>query len=126
MGGRIASQVAAANAFVPPAAGLVFFGYPLHPPDAPTKRRDAHLPLISAPMLFVHGTRDPFGTPDEMQDAHRGRCQRPRLHLIDGGDHSLQRSRRGESVDDAVRDCCGVDQDDVEPAAAVGTAMISL
>ena len=101
MGGRMASHVAAANGFVPPAAGLVFFGYPLHPPDAPAKRRDAHLPLISAPMLFIHGTRDPFGSPVEMQDLS-GSLPTSRLYLVEGGDHSLQRSKRGESVDDAV------------------------
>ena len=101
MGGRMASQVAAANGFAPPAAGLVFFGYPLHPPDAPAKRRDAHLPHINVPMLFIHGTRDPFGTPDEMRDLTAG-LPTSRLHLVEGGDHSLQRARRGESVDDAV------------------------
>ena len=101
MGGRMASHVAAADTFVPPAAGLVFFGYPLHPPDAPSKRRDAHLPRISRPMLFVHGTRDPFGSPDEMRDLTRS-LPTSRLHLVEGGDHSLQQSRRGESVDDAV------------------------
>src|SRR5262245_4501847 len=44
MGGRIASQVAGRGGFVPPPAALVFFGYPLHPPNQPVKRRDAHLP----------------------------------------------------------------------------------
>src|SRR5262245_6306077 len=66
MGGRIASQVAARGGFEPAPAALVFFGYPLHPPNQPNKRRDAHLPAIKAPMLFLHGTRDPFGTPEEM------------------------------------------------------------
>jgi uncharacterized protein len=102
MGGRMASQVAATNGFAPPADGLVFFGYPLHPPDAPAKRRDAHLPRVTAPMLFIHGTRDPFGTPDEMRELTAS-LPTSRLHLIEGGDHSLQRSKRGESVDDAVR-----------------------
>jgi hypothetical protein len=101
MGGRIASHIAAADAFLPPAAGLVFFGYPLHPPDAPAKRRDAHLPRISAPMLFLHGTRDPFGRPDEMREL-TATLPSSRLHLVEGGDHSLQRSTGGVSVDDAV------------------------
>jgi len=98
----MASQVAAKNGFTPPADGLVYFGYPLHPPDAPAKRRDAHLPRITAPMLFIHGTRDPFGTPGEMRELTAS-LPTSRLHLIEGGDHSLQRSKRGESVDDAVR-----------------------
>jgi predicted alpha/beta-hydrolase family hydrolase len=101
MGGRIASQVAAANGFTPPAVGLVFFGYPLHPPDAPAKRRDAHLARIARPMLFLHGTRDPFGSPDEMRDVAAA-LPSARLHLVDGGDHSLQRSRRWDLVDEAI------------------------
>jgi predicted alpha/beta-hydrolase family hydrolase len=101
MGGRIASQVAAGNGFVPPAAGLVFFGYPLHPPDAPTRRRDAHLATIRTPMLFVHGTRDPFGSPDEMRQLTAA-LPSSRLQLIEGGDHSLQRSRRSETLDEAI------------------------
>ena len=67
MGGRIASQVAASGGFDPAPSGLVFFGYPLHPPAKPAQRRDKHLPQITAPMLFLHGTRDPFGSPDEMR-----------------------------------------------------------
>ena len=47
-------------------AGLVLLGYPLHPPGKPTERRDKHLPAIGRPMLFVQGTRDAFGTPDEL------------------------------------------------------------
>ena len=64
MGGRIASQVAAAD---PDAiAGLVLLGYPLHPPGRPDKPRSEHLPAIRAPMLFVQGSRDAFGTPDDL------------------------------------------------------------
>ena len=55
MGGRIASQAVAKGA---PAEGLVFLGYPLHPPGRTRIRRDRHLPDIAAPMLFVQGTRD--------------------------------------------------------------------
>jgi predicted alpha/beta-hydrolase family hydrolase len=102
MGGRIASQVAAAGGFVPAPAGLVFFGYPLHPPDAPAKRRDAHLPRVGVPMLFLHGTRDPFGTPEEMRDLVTT-LPAAELRLVDGGDHSLQKARKWESVDEAVR-----------------------
>ena len=70
-------------------------------PDAPAKRRDAHLPRIEAPMLFLHGTRDPFGNPEEMR-ALASTLPSSQLQLIEGGDHSLQRSRRWESVDEAV------------------------
>ena len=54
-------------------AGLVFFGYPLHPPGKPDQRRDAHLPAIGEPMLFIQGSRDPFGTGDEIRALPR-RC----------------------------------------------------
>jgi predicted alpha/beta-hydrolase family hydrolase len=103
MGGRIASQVAARDGFAPPPAALIFFGYPLHPPNQPAKRRDEHLPRISAPMLFLHGTRDPFGTPEEMT-ALVASLPGATLHLIDGGDHSLvvRRKDGAESVEHAV------------------------
>ena len=64
MGGRIASQVAAKDR--DGIAGLVFLGYPLHPPSQPDKLRSKHLPDIRAPMLFVQGSRDAFGTPEEL------------------------------------------------------------
>jgi predicted alpha/beta-hydrolase family hydrolase len=103
MGGRIASQVAAAGGFDPAPAGLVFFGYPLHPPNQPAKRRDAHLPNVAAPMLFLHGSRDPFGTPDEMRALVES-LPRATLELIDGGDHSLVVKRKGapDSVEHVV------------------------
>ncbi len=65
MGGRIASMVAAGG--VEGIEGLIFLGYPLHPPKQPEKRRDAHLPSIAERMLFVQGERDPFGTPKELR-----------------------------------------------------------
>ena len=103
MGGRIASQVAAKHGFTPAPAGLIFFGYPLHPPNQPAKRRDAHLPAIEVPLLFFHGTRDPFGASDEMQSLV-ATLPRATLHLIDGGDHSLAVKRKGEadSIEKAV------------------------
>ena len=88
MGGRIASQVAARSGFDPAPDGLVLLGYPLHPPGKPGQRRDRHLPDVAAPMLFLHGTRDPFGSPDEMTELV-ARLPGARLEVIDGGDHSL-------------------------------------
>jgi predicted alpha/beta-hydrolase family hydrolase len=103
MGGRIASQVAARGGFDPAPAALAFFGYPLHPPNQPTKRRDAHLPAIGVPMLFLHGTKDPFGTADEMR-ALAESLPLATLELIDGGDHSLVVKRKdgADSVERAV------------------------
>ena len=87
MGGRIASQTAAAGE--EPIAGLVFLGYPLHPPGKPQQRRDAHLPSITAPMLFVQGTRDPFGRAEEIREL-LPRLHRSELYEVDGADHSFR------------------------------------
>jgi predicted alpha/beta-hydrolase family hydrolase len=105
MGGRIASQAAARGLLDPSAAGLVFFGYPLHPPGKPTQRRDRHLSDIGAPMLFLHGERDPFGTPEEMRELI-ARFPGAQLEIIPEGDHSLVRPKRsdprGASIDHAL------------------------
>ena len=95
MGGRISSQAAARGLFDPAPVGLVFFGYPLHPPGKPAVRRDRHLPEVGMPMLFLHGERDPFGAPDEMQDL-ASRLTNATLHLVPGGDHSLVAPKRAD------------------------------
>ena len=94
MGGRIASHVAAQGH--PGLAGLIFLGYPLHPPGQPEKRRDAHLPSIAEPMLFVQGTRDEFGSSEEIR-ALLPRLQRATLHEVAGADHSFK-VRRGQAA----------------------------
>ena len=88
MGGRIASQVAAAES--ESVAGLVFLGYPLHPPGRPDKLRDEHLKEIRAPMLFVQGARDAFGTNDEISAVIRKLRLPAKLYAVEGGDHSLK------------------------------------
>jgi predicted alpha/beta-hydrolase family hydrolase len=90
MGGRIASQVAAQPDSGVEIDGLVFLGYPLHPPGRPDKLRDSHLPEIKAPMLFVQGSRDIFGTPDELRTVFKKHHLSPTLHVVEGGDHSLK------------------------------------
>ena len=102
MGGRMCS-IAAADADHPlPAVGLVLIAYPLHPPGKPDRLRVEHLPRITVPCLFVHGTRDPFGTPDELQqwtDTIPG----PVEHVwIDGGRHELKGA--DDTVAEAVSD----------------------
>src|SRR5256885_10054746 len=89
MGGRIATQVAAADPQIP-LAGLVLLGYPLHPPGRPTERRDKHLPSIARPMLFVQGARDAFGTPAELEPVLAPLRPASTLHVVAGGDHSFQ------------------------------------
>ena len=91
MGGRIASQVAAAEG--DRVAGLVFLGYPLHPPGRPDKLRDQHLQEIQAPMLFVQGSRDAFGTADEIRATVKKHRLPATLYMIEGGDHSFKVSK---------------------------------
>jgi len=86
MGGRIASQVAASGAAV---AGVVLLGYPLHPPGNPGRLRSRHLPEVPVPMLFVQGSRDPFGSPAELEPIVATLGKGTRLYVVEGGDHSL-------------------------------------
>lgn len=88
MGGRIASQVAAAG--IADLAGLVFLGYPLHPPGKAEQLRDKHLPAIAAPMLFIQGARDAFGTPDQLRPILARLNAPATLYAIEGGDHSFK------------------------------------
>ena len=106
MGGRIASQVAAGGAGE--LAGLVFLGYPLHPPGKPEQLRAAHLHDVRAPMLFVQGSRDAFGTPSELQPIIT-RIEPPAdLYVVEGGDHSFRVPKRAgmgqQEVYDRVQD----------------------
>jgi uncharacterized protein len=100
MGGRIASQVAAAEAG--PVAGLVFLGYPLHPPGRPDRLRAEHLSRVKAPMLFVQGSRDAFGTPDELRPIIDRLAVRVDLHVVEGGDHSFKVPRKSGVRQDEV------------------------
>jgi predicted alpha/beta-hydrolase family hydrolase len=101
MGGRIATQVAAADPSLP-VAGLVLLGYPLHPPGKPEEKRDKHLPAVGRPMLFVQGTRDAFGTPDELTPIVQALQPRPTLHPVPQGDHSFKLSKRDPAAQAAV------------------------
>ncbi len=97
MGGRIATLVAAGDDV--DVAGIVLLGYPLHPPAKPTQLRTAHLPRVRVPMLFVQGSRDPFGGPDELAPFLEGLPAGTRLFPLDGGDHSLTRPKSsGETL----------------------------
>ena len=88
MGGRIASQVAADGAG--DLAGLVFLGYPLHPPGRPDRLRAAHLRDVAAPMLFIQGSLDAFGTPEELYPIIDPLKPRTELYVVKGGDHSFK------------------------------------
>jgi len=100
MGGRIASMCASKE--IAP-RGLVFLGYPLHPPGRPEKARDQHLPDIQAPMLFIEGTRDPFVQPwEQLVELIKRLKPRARLHAVEGGDHSfrVKGAKKGEPAAD--------------------------
>jgi predicted alpha/beta-hydrolase family hydrolase len=101
MGGRIASQVVATGA---PADGLAFLAYPLHPPGRPETRRDAHLPGIGAPMLFVQGTRDAFAREDLLRGLVEGLGARAQLHRVESADHSFRVLKRSGRTPDDVLD----------------------
>jgi predicted alpha/beta-hydrolase family hydrolase len=104
MGGRIASQVVAAGER---ADGLAFLGYPLHPPGRFEKQRDAHLPQITAPMLFLQGTRDDFARAD-LLDALMARLgDRAELHRVEHADHSFGVLKRsGRTPADVLAEVC--------------------
>src|SRR5712692_2329372 len=91
MGGRIASQVAAVEG--DRIAGLIFLGYPLHPPGRPDKLRAEHLKDIRAPILFVQGARDAFGTAEEIRAVIKKLRLSATLYVIEGGDHSFKVSK---------------------------------
>ena len=92
MGGRIASQVAAAGAG--DIAGLVLLGYPLHPPGKPDQLRVKHLSAITAPILIVQGSKDAFGTPEELRPFFDAVRAPAKLHIVEGGDHSFKVPKR--------------------------------
>jgi hypothetical protein len=91
MGGRIASQAVAKGAS---ADGLLFLGYPLHPPGRTETRRDRHLPKVGVPMLFVQGTRDAFARWDLLEALIERLGEAATLHRIEDGDHSFRVPKR--------------------------------
>ncbi|HSD49314.1 MAG TPA: alpha/beta family hydrolase [Actinomycetota bacterium] len=86
LGGRIASMCVADGM---DAAGLVFLGYPLHPPGKTDRLRAEHLARIAVPMLFLQGTRDPFAKSDLLAKVVGHLGDRATLVPIEGGDHSF-------------------------------------
>jgi len=97
MGGRVASYIAEDTQGV---NGLVFLGYPLHPPGKPDKLRDEHLYKITLPTLFISGTKDTFAERDLLERVVKKIGSNARLLWIEGGDHSLKTRRKG---DDSLR-----------------------
>ncbi len=99
MGGRMCSMAVAGGLG---AAALVLVSYPLHPPGRPERPRTEHLGALDLPCLFVSGTRDAFGTPQELETATAG-IPGPVTHVwIEGADHGLR--KHDDTVAAAVRD----------------------
>lgn len=103
MGGRIASMVAD-DAGV---AGLVCLGYPFHPPGQPDKLRVAHLENLKTPALFLQGTRDTFGTEDEIR--HYSLSKKIRICFLPDGDHSFKpRASSGRTESQNLAEAIGL------------------
>jgi uncharacterized protein len=86
-GGRQSSMLCAEDSDI--AAGLLLLSYPLHPPRKPEQQRTQHLPNLRTPVLFVHGTRDPFGSIAEMEQAIKMIPAKTKLLPIEGAGHDL-------------------------------------
>jgi predicted alpha/beta-hydrolase family hydrolase len=95
-GGRMCSMLVASGE---PVAGLVLLSYPLHPPGKPDQLRTEHFPDIDVPVLFVSGTRDPFATPQELEEHASAIAGPVDFEWIDGEGHS---PRDDGAVVDAV------------------------
>ena len=98
-GGRMTSH-AQAQQPMPQVRGLVFVGFPLHPPERPSIERAEHLARVQVPMLFLQGTRDALADLDLMRQVTAQLGSRATLHLVDGADHSfhvLVRSGRNDT-----------------------------
>jgi predicted alpha/beta-hydrolase family hydrolase len=101
MGGRMTS-LAASKHPLDGVGGLVFFGFPLHPPDRPGTTRGDHLAQVKVPMLFLQGTRDQFADLDLLRPVCAGLGQQATLHIIDAADHSFHVPKRSGRTDASV------------------------
>src|SRR5947207_1227643 len=103
-GGRMTST-AQAQQPLPGVRGLVFFGFPLHPPGRPGDSRAEHLTSVDVPMLFLQGTRDEFAQLELLQQVVNGLGNRATLHLIEEGDHSFKVPKRtGKTEADVINE----------------------
>jgi uncharacterized protein len=96
-GGRQATMLCAEQSRL--ADGLLLLSYPLHPPRKPDQLRIQHLPQLQTPALFVQGTRDPFGSPQEIESALRLIPANTHLHLVEGAGHDLGFKGTGKRED---------------------------
>jgi predicted alpha/beta-hydrolase family hydrolase len=102
-GGRMTST-AAAEQPLQDVRGIVFLGFPLHPPGRPATDRAQHLRQVNIPMLFLQGTRDEFAKMDLLGPVVRGLGSHATLQLIEGGDHSFKVRKGGRTNDQVLSD----------------------
>jgi uncharacterized protein len=98
LGGRMTSTAASLSP-LPRVQGIVFFGFPLHPPAQPSTERARHLQSVTVPMLFLQGTRDKLAELELLRPVCNDLGSRAQLHTIEGADHSfavLKRSGRND------------------------------
>ena len=104
MGGRMTSQSAAED-LLDGVRGLVFFGFPLHPPNRPGIKRADHLLRVAIPMLFLQGTRDTFADLKLLRPICAKLSDRATLHIIESADHSFHVLKSSKRTDaDVLRE----------------------
>ena len=103
MGGRMSSMAMAQNP-ISGVKGIVFFGFPLHPPGMPSVDRAAHLADVKVPMLFLQGTRDKLADLTLLKPVIKTLGKRAHLHIIEGGEHSFHLPKSQGKTDAAVLD----------------------
>jgi predicted alpha/beta-hydrolase family hydrolase len=101
MGGRMTSQAAARN-LLPNVRGLVFFGFPLHPPNNPGTKRADHLAKVPMPMLFLQGTRDTLADLKLLRPILKSLGDLATLHVIDSADHGFHVLKRSRKTDHSI------------------------
>ncbi len=99
MGGRMSSQ-AAAQGMLEGVRGLVFYGFPLHPPGDPGTKRAEHLTKVKQPMLFLQGTRDTFADLKLLRPVCKKLETRATLHIIETADHSFHVLKSSAKTDE--------------------------
>jgi len=101
MGGRMTSQAAAQHP-LDGVRGLVFFGFPLHPPNRPGTKRADHLAKVTTPMLFLQGTRDTLADLKLLRPICAKLGPRATLHVIETADHSFHMLKKSGRSDPEV------------------------
>lgn len=110
LGGRVSSLMAAeSHGAMEPVRGLIFLGYPLHPPGKPDRLRTEHFPQLRGPLLFLQGDRDALCDLALLEDAWPALAgAEPTLHVVEGADHGFEVLRRsGRTLDDVHAELAG-------------------